>query len=93
MTQRRQNKTASETREGGTQGCGASRKGQQHPVASPAAVSQFFHRGAQLHLFNCGIITSQINRGKKKEEEIEKLHLFTNYAQLQAEFFSSDSYE
>ena len=69
MTQRRQNKTASETREGGTQGCGASRKGQQHPVASPAAVSQFFHRGTQLHLFNCGILPHKLTVEKRRKKK------------------------
>ena len=71
MTQRRQYKTASETREGGTQGCGASRKGQQHPVASPAAVSQFIsierNTTTSVQLWD---ITSQVQHsGKKKEEE------------------------
>ena len=67
MMRRRQNRRASGTREGGTQGCGASRKGQQHPVASPAAVSQVFHRGTLLLSFSCGTFPQDSTVGKRRK--------------------------
>ena len=90
---RRQKRRASGTREGGTQGCGASRKGQQHPVASPAAVSRVFHRRTLLLSFSCGTFPQNSTVGGEKRKKQKIYTCLVTYAQLQEEFFSSDSDE